>query len=77
MGRGYFVVEGQGEDGAVPNLVNRLWYDLRLPPVVWNAKPLRGKALNLERGVRQVCDLLRAKPDAGAAPCAVYPPPLA
>jgi hypothetical protein len=63
MGKGYLVVEGHGEDGAVPNLVNRLWSDLGLPPVVWNAKPLRGQALNLERGVRQVCELLRAKTD--------------
>jgi Domain of unknown function (DUF4276) len=67
MGKGYLVVEGHGEDGAVPNLVNRLWADLALPHIIWNAKPLRGTALHQERGVLQLCDLLRRKPDCDVA----------
>lgn len=34
MGKGYLVVEGHGEDGAVPNLITRLWSDLGLPHIV-------------------------------------------
>lgn len=55
-------MEGHGEDGAAPNLVNRLWMDLGLPHAVWSPKPVRAK-LYTEPGVAQLCQLLRTKPD--------------
>lgn len=59
------LVEGHGERDAVPNLLNRLWRDLELPPLIW-ADPIRWPNLHLERGVRQACEIVRRKRDASA-----------
>jgi hypothetical protein len=62
--RRLIVVEGHGEDGAAPNLVNRLWRDLGLPAeVVWDPKPIRFNNLYTEAGVAALCEMLRRKTD--------------
>ncbi len=63
MAKGLIVVEGHGEDGAAPNLVNRLWMDLRLPHAVWSPKPIRCPKLYSDLGVAGLCQILRTKPD--------------
>jgi hypothetical protein len=56
------VVEGHGEDGAAPNLVNRLWRDLALPgEVVWDSRPIRCPKLYSPSGVASLCEILRTK----------------
>jgi hypothetical protein len=52
MGRVYLVVEGQGDEQAVPNLLNRLALDLGLPPAVFSVVGSRGR-----------CSLCRAETD--------------
>ena len=37
MGKGYVLVEGHGETLAVENLLSRLWTNLQLPFVGWEA----------------------------------------
>ena len=61
MGKGLIVVEGRGEDGAAPNLINRLWRDLGLPPAVWSDRPIRSSKLYSQGGIAGLCDLLRSK----------------
>src|SRR3989339_920507 len=63
MGRGYVIVEGQGEVEAVLNLLTRLWYDLGLPYAHW-AQPLRWRGLHLEQKAREACRIVRARGDA-------------
>ena len=64
MAKRLIVVEGHGEDGAAPNLVNRLWQDLRLPSEVISAsRPIRFSKLDSEPDVAQLCQILRTKAD--------------
>jgi len=65
VAKGYVLVEGHGEKEAVPNLLNRLWQDLELPPLTW-AEPIRCQNLHIEQGVRQGCENVRRKRDASA-----------
>ncbi len=62
-GRGYLVVEGQGETRAAPNLITRLWEDLGLPTFHWDDAPIRGRALHTKTGIVQVTELVRRKRD--------------
>lgn len=64
MHRGYVVVEGHGETGAVLNLVTRLSSDLGLESAARWAEPIRGRALGTEAGVRDAVELVRGKGDA-------------
>ena len=63
MAHGYIVVEGEGEEKAVGNLINRLWDDLRLPFIPW-ADPIRGRALHTSKEIRKKIGQVRAKGDA-------------
>lgn len=63
MGRGYIVVEGEGEEGAVVNLVTRLWDELGLPFVTW-AQPIRGRSLHTGREIGKKIGQVRARGDA-------------
>lgn len=63
MGVGYVAVEGHGDVAAVPNLLTRLCADLDLLDVVWMT-PIRSRRLAQKRGLREVCELVRTKPDA-------------
>lgn len=62
--RGYALVEGHGEVGAVDNLVARLWREAGRHET-W-ARAARWKNLHLPAGVEQGVALVRAKGDAGA-----------
>lgn len=62
-GRAYLVVEGHGETAAALNLVTRLWADLLLPPMHWDAPPIRGLALHTRAGLERAAGLVRRKQD--------------
>ncbi len=62
-GKGYILVEGHGELGAVDNLVHRLTHDLYLD-LLW-APAVRWKNLHLKRGIEQGANFIRSKRDAG------------
>lgn len=64
MGKGYILVEGHGEVGAVDNLVARLSRDLG-SPLTW-APASRWPKLHLRGGLERGAEIVRAKPDAGA-----------
>lgn len=64
MGKGYVLVEGHGELGAVDNLVSRLSADLGLP-LSW-APAIRWPNLHVQRGVEKGANYIRAKRDAQA-----------
>lgn len=64
MGKGYILVEGHGELGAVDNLISRLTQDLGLQRV-W-APAIRWKNLHLARGIEQGANFIRKKPDTEA-----------
>ncbi len=64
MGKGYILVEGHGERGAVDNLILRLAKDLGFPRV-W-APAIRWKNLHQQRGIEQGANFIRTKPDAEA-----------
>ena len=64
MGKGYILVEGHGELGAVDNLISRLSEDLGLRRV-WSPA-IRWKNLHLARGVEQGANFVRTKPDTEA-----------
>jgi hypothetical protein len=63
MGRGYVIVEGQGEVDAILNLLTRLWQELGLPYAHW-AQPMRRRGLHIEQRAREACRLVRARGDA-------------
>jgi hypothetical protein len=62
--KGYVLVEGHGELGAVDNLVHRLSADLDLQQL-W-APAVRRPNLHLKIGLEQGASLIRAKGDAAA-----------
>jgi Domain of unknown function (DUF4276) len=64
LGKGYILVEGHGELGAVDNLISRLSEDLGLHQV-W-APAIRWKNLHLARGIEQGANFIRKKPDTEA-----------
>lgn len=64
MGKGYVLVEGHGELGAVDNLISRLSADLGLPRA-W-APAIRWKNLHLQRGCEKGAGFIRTKRDADA-----------
>jgi len=64
LGKGYVLVEGHGELGAVDNLLSRLSRDLDLP-LSW-APASRWKNLHLQRGIEKGANYIRAKRDAQA-----------
>jgi hypothetical protein len=64
LGKGYVLVEGHGELGAVDNLVSRLSADLELP-LSW-APAIRWKNLHLRRGIEKGANYIRTKRDAQA-----------
>lgn len=64
MKRGYILVEGRGEVGAVDNLIARLWQEAeRWHP--W-AKALRWVNLHQAQGIEKGIGYVRAQGDAGA-----------
>ena len=64
MGKGYILVEGHGEVGAVDNLVSRLSADVGVIQP-W-APAIRWKNLHLQRGIEKGASFIRTKRDAGA-----------
>lgn len=64
MGKGYILVEGHGELGAVDNLISRLAKDLDLDRA-W-APAIRWPNLHLQRGIEKGASFIRTKPDADA-----------
>jgi hypothetical protein len=62
MGRVYLVVEGQGDELAVPNLLNRLTLDLGLPPAVFSVVGRRN-AMRKQSDVEAQCEDLRRRGD--------------
>lgn len=64
MARGYVLVEGHGEVGAVGNLLSRLTRDLGIE-MSW-APPIRWKNLHLASGVEKGAAYIRSKGDAEA-----------
>jgi Domain of unknown function (DUF4276) len=62
LGKGYILVEGHGELGAVDNLISRLSKDLGQQRV-W-APAIRWKNLHLARGLEQGANFIRLRPDA-------------
>jgi hypothetical protein len=64
LGKGYILVEGHGELGAVDNLISRLSEDLGLRRL-WSPA-IRWKNLHLARGVEQGANFIRTKPDTDA-----------
>jgi hypothetical protein len=64
LGKGYILVEGHGEIGAVDNLISRLSADLVFPRR-W-APAIRWKDLHLQRGVEKGANFIRSKADAEA-----------
>jgi hypothetical protein len=65
-GRAYLVVEGHGETQAALALVTRLWKNLGLPPMYWDDRVIRGRALHTRAGVDQAIELVRRKRDVRA-----------
>lgn len=63
MGHGYIVVEGEGEEEAVGNLINRLWNDLGLSYIPW-AHPIRGQTLHTSKEIKKKIGQVRARGDA-------------
>lgn len=63
-GKGYILVEGHGEKGAVDNLISRLSKELGLGKA-W-APASRWKNLHLQHGVEKGANFIRSKPDAEA-----------
>ncbi len=55
MGKGYLIVEGHGDGQAALKLVHRVWADLGLPHVHWDAHPIRGVGLHTRLGVMKAC----------------------
>lgn len=64
VSKGYILVEGHGEKGAVDNLISRLSADLGIPSR-W-APAIRWKDLHLQRGVGKGASFIRSKADAEA-----------
>lgn len=64
MGKGYILVEGHGEEGAVDNLITRLSNDLGISRT-W-APAIRWPNLHLQRGVERGASFIRSKPDVDA-----------
>jgi hypothetical protein len=64
LGKGYILVEGHGELGAVDNLIARLSLDLGFHSP-W-APAIRWKNLHLQAGVEKGASFIRTKPDADA-----------
>lgn len=64
MGKGYVLVEGHGELGAVDNLISRLSADLGLSQT-W-APAIRWKNLHLQAGVAKGASFIRSKQEAEA-----------
>jgi hypothetical protein len=64
LGKGYVLVEGHGELGAVDNLLSRLSADRGLRHI-WSPA-IRWKNLHLARGVEQGANFIRTKPDTDA-----------
>lgn len=64
MGKGYLLVEGHGEQGAVDNLISRLSADLGHPRA-W-APAIRWKNLHTEAGLKKGADFIRTKSGAEA-----------
>jgi len=64
MGKGYIVVEGQGEVEAAGNLIARMSLENKLG-MYW-AQPLRFKNLHQKSGVERAANYIRTKADAEA-----------
>lgn len=64
MGKGYILVEGHGELGAVDNLVSRLSADLNLSRV-W-APAIRWNNLHLQEGIEKGAGRIRSKQEVEA-----------
>lgn len=64
IGKGYILVEGHGEKGAVDNLISRLSADLGF--IRRWAPAMRWKDLHLQRGVEKGANFIRSKADAEA-----------
>ncbi len=64
MGKGYILVEGHGELGAVDNLISRLSADLGYPRP-W-APAIRWKNLHQEAGLKKGAGFVRSKHDVEA-----------
>lgn len=64
MCKGYVIVEGQGEQKSVLNLVTRLWHDLGLHHNHHWAEPIRCIGINSRKGLSKACSLVRSKGDA-------------
>lgn len=64
MGKGYILVEGHGELGAVDNLVSRLSADLRLSST-W-APAVRWKNLHQQAGFEKGANFIRSKQEVDA-----------
>lgn len=65
MSKGYILVEGHGEQGAVDNLIIRLSKELHSPPPAW-APAIRWKNLHQQTGIEKGANFVRTKPDANA-----------
>ena len=65
MGKGFVMVEGQGEKDAVQNLITRLWTDLGLPQTHWS-EPWRYSSSKTKEHVIQACNRLRRRGDVAA-----------
>jgi hypothetical protein len=64
VGKGYILVEGHGEVGAVDNLISRLSADLGCPRA-WSPA-FRWKNLHTHEGIEKGANYIRARPDADA-----------
>jgi hypothetical protein len=64
LGKGYILVEGHGELGAVDNLISRLSRE-RGFPWAW-APAIRWKNLHLRKGIEQGANFIRMKPEVEA-----------
>jgi hypothetical protein len=64
LGKGYVLVEGHGELGAVDNLISRVSADLRIS-MPWSPAK-RWLNLHQETGVRRGASRIRTEPDADA-----------
>lgn len=64
MLKGYILVEGKGEVGAVDNLITRLWHEAGC----WQrwAPALRWVNIHIARGIEKGISYVRAQGDAGA-----------
>lgn len=64
--RGYLLCEGHGEaSGALNNLVVRLWQDLGLPHLPFQAAS-RVRGIHTRSSLERYCESVRARRDAGA-----------